>query len=222
VGEARRIKAARTVFLVDDHGLFRSGIRTELGGRVRIVGEAGTVPEAIDGILSTAPAVVLLDVHLPDGGGRAVLEGVRSNGGEAAFLALSASDAAEDVIGIIRSGARGYVTKSVSADELVEAIDRVAAGDAVFSPRLAGGRRAVLAATSRVPIEVVLDPSPSQERWLRSYVGSMRAAYNWALAEVRDNLRSAPTSVPAACRGRADAGAVVVTRVSDLPVAAGP
>jgi DNA-binding NarL/FixJ family response regulator len=152
VGEARRIKAARTVFLVDDHGLFRSGIRTELGGRVRIVGEAGTVPEAIDGILSTAPAVVLLDVHLPDGGGRAVLEGVRSNGGEAAFLALSASDAAEDVIGIIRSGARGYVTKSVSADELVEAIDRVAAGDAVFSPRLAGY---VLDAFAAIPVAEV-------------------------------------------------------------------
>jgi DNA-binding NarL/FixJ family response regulator len=126
------------VFLVDDHGLFRSGIRTELAGRVHIVGEAGDVEGAVAGILERSPDVVLLDVHLPEGGGLAVIEGVRVGGGEAQFLALSASDAAEDVIAVIRAGARGYVTKTVSAEELADAIRRVAGGDAVFSPRLAG------------------------------------------------------------------------------------
>lgn len=141
-----------TVFLVDDHGLFRSGIRTELAHRVRVVGEAADVTSAIEGILSAAPDVVLLDVHLPDGGGRAVVEGVRAAGGETQFLALSASDAAEDVIGIIRAGARGYVTKTVSAAELEDAVRRVAGGDAVFSPKLAGY---VLDAFSSIPVAEV-------------------------------------------------------------------
>ncbi|QNE88983.1 response regulator transcription factor [Corynebacterium incognita] len=123
-----------SVFLVDDHSVFRSGVRAELRG-VDVVGEAGTVADAVEGIRRTRPDVVLLDVHMPDGGGRAVLEQV---GQDSKFLALSVSDAAEDVIAVIRGGARGYVTKSISGPELEEAIDRVYSGDAYFSPRLAG------------------------------------------------------------------------------------
>ncbi len=124
-----------TVVLVDDHRLFRSGVRAEIGGLVDLVGEAETVAEAIALIDRLQPEVVLLDVHLPDGGGVAVLAGVTAT---SRFLALSVSDAAEDVIAVIRAGARGYVTKSISAEELVDAVRRIADGDAVFSPRLAG------------------------------------------------------------------------------------
>jgi DNA-binding NarL/FixJ family response regulator len=126
------------VVLVDDHRLFRSGVRAELGDAVDVVGEAETVAEAIAVIRSTQPDVVLLDVHMPDGGGRAVLAGVGADAPSTRFLALSVSDAAEDVIGVIRAGARGYVTKSISGTELADAVRRVGEGDAVFSPRLAG------------------------------------------------------------------------------------
>ena len=126
------------VVLVDDHRLFRSGVRAELGDAVDVVGEAETVAEAIALIRRTRPDVVLLDVHMPDGGGQAVLAGVGTELPSTRFLALSVSDAAEDVIGVIRAGARGYVTKSISGPELADAVRRVADGDAVFSPRLAG------------------------------------------------------------------------------------
>ncbi len=126
------------VFLVDDHGMFRAGVRAELGQTVDVIGEAGTVAEAVAAIVRLVPDVVLLDVHMPDGGGRAVLETVRQTHPQVRFLALSVSDAAEDVIGLIRAGARGYVTKTISATELADAVRRVAEGDAVFSPRLAG------------------------------------------------------------------------------------
>jgi DNA-binding NarL/FixJ family response regulator len=126
------------VFLVDDHRLFRSGVRAELGQSVEIVGEADEVESAIELIGERLPEVVLLDVHLPAGGGRAVIEAVAPAHPEVRFLALSVSDAAEDVIAVIRAGARGYVTKTISGPELAEAIRRVAGGDAVFSPRLAG------------------------------------------------------------------------------------
>jgi DNA-binding NarL/FixJ family response regulator len=128
----------RRVVLVDDHGLFRSGVRGELGDTVEIVGEAGSVAEAVPMIRELDPDVVLLDVHLPDGGGEAVIAGVSQERPGVKFLALSVSDAAEDVIGVIRAGARGYVTKTISGDELTSAVTRVADGDAVFSPRLAG------------------------------------------------------------------------------------
>lgn len=126
------------VVLVDDHELFRAGVRGELGDTVDVVGEAGTVAEAVPLIRELDPDVVLLDVHLPDGGGEAVIAGVSQERPGVKFLALSVSDAAEDVIGVIRAGARGYVTKTISRDELTDAIARVADGDAVFSPRLAG------------------------------------------------------------------------------------
>jgi DNA-binding NarL/FixJ family response regulator len=126
------------VFLVDDHGMFRSGVRSELANEVDIVGEAADVGPAITEIMQCAPDVVLLDVHLPGGGGQDVVAAVKAANPEAKFLALSASDAPEDVIAVIRAGARGYVTKTISGAELVDAVHRVAAGDAVFSPRLAG------------------------------------------------------------------------------------
>ena len=126
------------VVLVDDHRLFRAGVRSEIGDRVDVVGEAGDVDEAIAVVRATRPDVVLLDVHLPGGGGRAVLDACADDLPEVRFLALSVSDAADDVIGVVRGGARGYVTKAISADDLVAAVQRVADGDAVFSPRLAG------------------------------------------------------------------------------------
>lgn len=128
----------RRVFLVDDHQLFRSGLRAELGGAFDIAGEADDVDAAVTGILASDPDVVLLDVHLPGGGGRIVLEEVLRRAPHTRFLALSVSDAPADVIAVIRAGARGYVTKSISPADLAEAIRRVCDGDAVFSPRLAG------------------------------------------------------------------------------------
>ena len=130
--------AARRVVIVDDHAMFRSGVKHDIGSRVHIVGEGEDVPTAVAAVLKAQPDVVLLDVHLPGGGGVEVIKQVHVTEPEIRFLALSVSDAAEDVIGVIRAGARGYVTKSISADELVDAIGRVAEGDAVFSPRLAG------------------------------------------------------------------------------------
>ena len=126
------------VFLVDDHQMFRSGVKAELGDAVEVVGEADEVDAAVELIAERVPEVVLLDVHLPGGGGKAVLEGVATRLPEVRFLALSVSDAPEDVLGVIRAGARGYVTKTITGPELVEAIHRVRDGDAVFSPRLAG------------------------------------------------------------------------------------
>ncbi|WP_420174630.1 response regulator [Luteococcus sp. OSA5] len=130
----------RRIVLVDDHAMFRAGVRHELGAspRVEIVGEGEDVATSVAAIVATEPDVVLLDVHLPGGGGAEVVKQVHATHPGIRFLALSVSDAAEDVIGVIRAGARGYVTKSISSDELLEAIDRVAGGDAVFSPRLAG------------------------------------------------------------------------------------
>ena len=128
---------APKVFIVDDHALFRSGVRSELSGQVEVVGEAEDVEPAIAGITECLPDVVLLDVHLPGGGGQAVVTALKPHP-QVRFLALSASDAPEDVIAVVRAGARGYVTKTISGAELVGAIRRVAAGDAVFSPRLAG------------------------------------------------------------------------------------
>jgi DNA-binding NarL/FixJ family response regulator len=126
------------VVLVDDHELFRAGVRGELGDTVEIVGEAGSVAEAVPLIRELDPDVVLLDVHLGDGGGEAVIAQVAPERPGVKFLALSVSDAAEDVISVIRAGARGYVTKTISSDELTDAVTRVSDGDAVFSPRLAG------------------------------------------------------------------------------------
>ena len=126
------------VFLVDDHDLFRAGVRAEIGSHVDLVGEADEVAAAIEMITERDPEVVLLDVHLPGGGGRAVIEAVKETHPEIKFLAISVSDAPEDVVDVVHAGARGYVTKSIRGPELVAAIEKVASGDAVFSPKLAG------------------------------------------------------------------------------------
>ncbi len=126
------------VFLVDDHRLFLAGVKAELDEEFHIAGTAYDVDAAIEGIRNLKPHVVLIDVHMPDGGGVAVVEGVAETNPDIKFLALSVSDSAEDVIAMIRAGARGYVTKTIDPDELAEAIRRINAGDAVFSPRLAG------------------------------------------------------------------------------------
>jgi DNA-binding NarL/FixJ family response regulator len=153
------------VFLVDDHAMFRAGVRSELGAYLDVIGEAGTVPEAISAIIATQPDVVLLDVHMPDGGGRAVLEALRKSQPNVRFLALSVSDAAEDVIGLIRAGARGYVTKTISPEQLADAVRRVAEGDAVFSPRLAGFVLDAFAARPDVPVaDPELDQLTNRER----------------------------------------------------------
>jgi DNA-binding NarL/FixJ family response regulator len=150
------------VVLVDDHQMFRSGVKAELGDSVEIVGEAGDVDEAVAVIKETGPDVVLLDVHLPGGGGVEVLRQVLPS--ETRFLALSVSDAAEDVIGVVRGGARGYVTKTISGGELTNAIERVAEGDAVFSPRLAGFVLDAFAAADVPAIDPELDQLTQRER----------------------------------------------------------
>jgi DNA-binding NarL/FixJ family response regulator len=127
-----------SVVIVDDHHLFRAGVRAELDGLVDVLGDAASVEEAVRCVLELAPDVVLLDVQMPGGGGVEVIREVARSRPAQRFLALSVSDAAEDVIAIIRAGARGYVTKTISGPELADAVRRVASGDAVFSPRLAG------------------------------------------------------------------------------------
>jgi len=151
------------VVLVDDHGLFRSGVRAELGLRVTVVGEADDVAPAIEVIERVLPDVVLLDVHLPGGGGQAVIAAVKQEHPEVKFLALSASDAPEDVIAVIRAGARGYVTKTISTADLADAIQRIADGDAVFSHRLAGFvLDAFAAAPSPEDVKPSFDPELDQ------------------------------------------------------------
>ena len=127
-----------SVVIVDDHHLFRAGVRAELDGLVEVLGDAATVEDAVRAIVEAEPDVVLLDVQMPGGGGVEVIRQVAAKRPAQRFLALSVSDAAEDVIAIIRAGARGYVTKTISGPELADAVRRVADGDAVFSPRLAG------------------------------------------------------------------------------------
>ena len=151
------------VVIVDDHRLFRAGVKAELGGLVDVVGDAGTVAEAVATIAAQRPDVVLLDVHMPEGGGAEVIRRCASAGAPPLFLALSVSDAAEDVIAVIRAGARGYVTKTISGPELADAVARVSEGDAVFSPRLAGFvLDAFAAAPSDLKPEQASDPDLDQ------------------------------------------------------------
>jgi len=142
-----------SVVIVDDHSLFRAGVRAELDGLVDVLGDASTVEEAVACVVELKPDVVLLDVHMPGGGGLEVLRQVAEKRPAQRFLALSVSDAPEDVIAIIRAGARGYVTKTISGEELADAVRRISDGDAVFSPRLAGFVLDAFAAGS-APVEV--------------------------------------------------------------------
>jgi DNA-binding NarL/FixJ family response regulator len=192
-------RSSVTVFVVDDHELFRSGVRSELSASCRIVGDAGTVEDAIEGILAEVPDVVLLDVHMPAGGGRSVIDAVREKGSKAQFLALSVSDAAEDVIGLIRAGARGYVTKSISADELVAAVQRVHDGDVVFSPRLAGFVLDAFAGEAHEPIDPELDLLTARERETLRYI-ARGYTYKEVAAELHISVKTVETHVSAVLR----------------------
>jgi DNA-binding NarL/FixJ family response regulator len=154
--------AGPRVLLVDDHQLFRAGVRSELERLVEIAGDAATVDEAVSAIAETRPDVVLLDVHMPDGGGVEVIRRAAAQGDPPRFLALSVSDAAEDVIAVIRAGARGYVTKSISGPELADAVRRVHEGDAVFSPKLAGFVLDAFAGSPPAPAAPDRDPALEQ------------------------------------------------------------
>ncbi len=180
-----------TVVLVDDHALFRAGVRAELTGRVEIVGEAGSVAEAVPMILETRPDVVLLDVHMPGGGGLEIVQSVLEHRPEQRFLALTVSDAPSDVIALIRAGARGYIEKSISTDDLAAAVALVATGEPVFSPRLAGF---VLEAFSgRAPVGAV-DPEVEQltprEREVLRHI-----ARGYAYKQIAHNLHISPRTV---------------------------
>ena len=157
--------ARHSVVIVDDHAMFRAGVRAELGDAVEVLAEAADVDQAVAAVLAGQPEVVLLDVHLPGGGGAEVIRRTAGKAANTKFLALSVSDAAEDVIGTIRSGARGYVTKSITGTELIDAIELVAAGDAVFSPRLAGFVLDAFAGTIEVAqVDEDLDRLTERER----------------------------------------------------------
>lgn len=187
------------VFLVDDHRLFLAGVRSELEGQVEIVGTASDVDDAIEGIRSTGPDVVLVDVHMPGGGGLVVVQNVAETHPDVRFLALSVSDAAEDVIAMIRAGARGYVTKSITPEELVEAIDRVQAGDAVFSPRLAGFVLDAFADTMAVPVDPELDQlTPREKEVLRQIARGY--SYKQVARRLSISVKTVETHVSAVLR----------------------
>jgi DNA-binding NarL/FixJ family response regulator len=190
------------VFLVDDHELFLSGVRSELDEkRFHIVGEAGDVAAAVVGIRRTTPDVVLMDVHMPGGGGQAVIEAVAPTNPTVRFLALSVSDAAEDVIAVIRAGARGYVTKTISATDLAGAIERVHDGDAVFSPRLAGFVLDAFAgeAPRTHPGDPELDQLTPREREVLRYI-ARGYAYKQVARELQISIKTVETHVSAVLR----------------------
>jgi len=193
------------VFLVDDHRLFRAGVRAELGPQVEVVGEADEVAAAIELIVERRPDVVLVDVHMPDGGGQAAIDAVGRVHPDVRFLALSVSDAAEDVIGVIRAGARGYVTKTISGAELTEAIVRVADGDAVFSPRLAGFVLDAFAAEpgvvggATVTFDPVLDQLTPREREVLRLI-ARGYAYKEVARELSISVKTVESHVSAVLR----------------------
>ena len=190
------------VVLVDDHAMFRTGVTAELrraGGDVDIVGEAADAGSAVRVILAEQPHVVLLDVHLPGGGGSEVLRQVLPAAPDVRFLALSVSDAAEDVIGTIRAGARGYVTKSITGGDLVEAIHRVRDGDAVFSPRLAGFVLDAFAGTEEPSVEDDLDQLTQREREVLRLI-ARGYAYKEVGKELFISIKTVETHVSAVLR----------------------
>jgi DNA-binding NarL/FixJ family response regulator len=187
------------VVLVDDHAMFRTGVRAELGSSVDIVGEAADAKEAVQTVLETRPDVVLLDVHLPGGGGAEVLRQVLPAAPEVKFLALSVSDAAADVIGTIRAGARGYVTKSITGTDLVAAIKRVADGDAVFSPRLAGFVLDAFAGSEPPSVDDDLDRLTQREREVLRLI-ARGYAYKEIAKELFISVKTVETHVSAVLR----------------------
>ena len=179
------------VLIVDDHQLFRSGVRSELERHLEITGEAGTVAEAVEAIESDEPEVVLLDVHMPDGGGLEVIRRAAERDLRPCYLALSVSDAAEDVIAVIRAGARGYVTKNIAPEELADAVRRVHDGDAVFSPRLAGFVLDAFAGPAPEP-ETELDALTPREREIIQHI-----ARGYMYKEIALRLQISPKTVEA-------------------------
>jgi DNA-binding NarL/FixJ family response regulator len=199
-----RVGEPLRVFLVDDHQFFRAGVRHEMAatGEVEIVGEAANVREAVEKIPGAAPHVVLVDVHMPDGGGQEVIRNVLAVRPGTYFLALSVSDSAEDVIATIRAGARGYVTKTISAPELLDAIRLVAAGDAVFSPRLAGfvlDAFAAAAPASQVHFDPELDQLTARERDVLRLI-ARGYAYKEVARELFISVKTVETHVSAVLR----------------------
>lgn len=194
-GSSRAVR----VFIVDDHELFRSGVRLELQDDLEIVGDAGTVGEAIAAIRSLQPDVVLLDVHMPVGGGLAVIEAIHTDLPGVRFLALSVSDAAEDVIGVIRAGARGYVTKSIAPEELHGAVRRVHDGDAVFSPRLAGFVLDAFLTEPSAPIDPELDRLSPREREVLRFI-ARGYTYKEVGGELGISVKTVETHVSAVLR----------------------
>lgn len=209
------------VVLVDDHRMFRAGVQAEIGGAqgsspadartegsagetgVEVVGEAGDVDQAVTVISATRPDVVLLDVHLPGGGGVEVLRRCATLAAHpetpVRFLALSVSDAAEDVIGVIRGGARGYVTKTITGTDLVNAIFRVADGDAVFSPRLAGFVLDAFASTAAPPVDEDLDRLTQREREVLRLI-ARGYAYKEVAKQLYISVKTVETHVSAVLR----------------------
>jgi DNA-binding NarL/FixJ family response regulator len=180
------------VLIVDDHQLFRAGVRAELEPLVDIVGEAGTVEDAVAEIARHGPDVVLLDVHMPDGGGVEVIRRAATQPNPPRFLALSVSDAAEDVIAVIRAGARGYVTKGISGEELADAVRRVDDGDAVFSPRLAGFVLDAFAGAAPTAADPELDQLTPREREVLQHI-----ARGYMYKEIALRLDISPKTVEA-------------------------
>ena len=187
------------VFVVDDHALVRSGVRSELGDGVEVVGEASEVDAAIEMIREREPDVVLVDVHMPGGGGRAVIEAVRRTHPGVRFLALSVSDAPEDVIAVMRAGARGYVTKTISGPDLTDAVRRVAEGDAVFSPRLAGFVLDAFAPGAGAVADPELDQLTSREREVLRHI-ARGYAYKEIARQLTISVKTVETHVSAVLR----------------------
>jgi len=189
------------VVVVDDHRLFRAGVRAEIGALVEVVGEAADVRSAVALIRQTVPDVVLLDVHMPDGGGQAVLAALRAELPRVRFLALSVSDTVEDVIGVVRAGARGYVTKTISGTDLAAAVRRVADGDAVFSPRLAGFVLDAFAESGALPpaADPELDLLTQREREVLRLI-ARGYAYKEVARELVISIKTVETHVSAVLR----------------------
>lgn len=187
------------VFLVDDHTLFRAGVRAEIGDELDVVGESGTVHDAVVGILGLRPDVTIVDVHLPDGGGQAIIAAVIAEWPEARFLALSVSDSAEDVVAVIRAGARGYVTKTISAPDLIDAARRVHAGDAVFSPRLAGFVLDAFSGNLPAPSDPELDQLTTREQEVMRLI-ARGYTYREVASQLHLSVKTIETHVSAVLR----------------------
>lgn len=187
------------VFIVDDHHLFRAGVRGELEGLVEFVGDASEVDPAVEMIREREPDVVLLDVHMPGGGGKYVIDQVSQTHPDVRFLALSVSDSPEDVVAIVRAGARGYVTKTIESWELAEAIGKVAAGDAVFSPRLAGFVLDAFASIPRIDVDPELDQLTEREQEVLRHI-ALGSTYKEVASRLSISVKTVERHVSAVLR----------------------